>query len=1199
MQKYLKLSLLLSLFLAIFSFAFAATYHIGDGIGSQRFPFGHFYDYERSASLYTASEIGAVGSIEKIGWDCEFPGTVPVPYKIYVGTTTETELPLQTFTALIQNMELVHEGSHTFSSTGWNIFELTNPFEYLGGNLIVAVQIDFTSYSSSELFHYTDGHTNKHMYWQADIDPSDTVGYRDGDRPNLLLELGTLGGDPQLTVDTTVINFANAVFGATMGYQNINLSNSGGGTLTIEAENVSFAGSDQFSYDTTVFPIVLGSAEILPIPVAITGTVEGTATGTITISYDGVDHEVALSANVLPEGLVIIGDDSYNRNMPISPYHEYSYVQTLYKADELMHIDRRIDKIAYHWNGESTGANCNQWTVYMGHTTKEAFTSETDWIALDDLTQVFYGRVGLSATDQWAELAMQTRFVYNGQDNLVIAVREAEPGYESSSSFFYSTDSSEGRSLRYLHDDNVPNPATPPAGYPVSAYPNIKFFFVEDTPKFSVSPKSTRLTNVLPNATSATKNITITNIEGGQLGITAITINGDDEFTLGNLPTLPVSIGENQSISFDVIFSATSVGEYSATVTITDDQNSRDEHNVTLTGTCFDAATLGIPVTLGDGNFANPFMDGPTPYGTFQKNFRQQYLIRASELIDAGTDPFEIEAIAFNVASFVNAPIMPNYRIRMKHTLQEELVIRFETGEYTEVFQSDSFSPTLGWNIHTFSTPFEWDGTSNIIVDIVCALASAAGENARVYFTSNNFNCSSHIASNIQSAETIAKGGVSSQRSNMVLFFKEPEEDPQLSVSTDNIHFNSILNDPTTNAENITITNIGGGQLGISAITILGDDAFELGTLPALPASLGKDESISFDAIFAPTAAGNYSATISITDNLSSRDIHTVSLTGTCFDAAIPGTPVELGENITVTITGAGFVGALETLVDPENLTPIPNPAFSLSKHLVWQLIGTGDATLTFQNNGSEAVWIAYVVGGAWIAEEIPAGGSVEIILSLGSKDASFEFALGKGGNPTLPVELSYFNAVFVANENSVKLNWKTESETQMLGYQIYRSMDKDLVNASLITGTIIDASNSSTGANYSYLDSDVQSGTYYYWLEALSYNSSEFYGYQSVVIDIPSTPELPTVSSMSKAYPNPFKDMTNVDIAIKGGETGSFTIYNMLGQVVYRQSLSEGNVKIEWNGKDSHGNRCGNGVYFYKLTTPTKSETKKMLIMR
>jgi len=310
-----------------------------------------------------------------------------------------------------------------------------------------------------------------------------------------------------------------------------------------------------------------------------------------------------------------------------------------------------------------------------------------------------------------------------------------------------------------------------------------------------------------------------------------------------------------------------------------------------------------------------------------------------------------------------------------------------------------------------------------------------------------------------------------------------------------------------------------------------------------------------------------------------------------------PDVDVTLAPNTTVVISpigGATLAGAYED--DAATTTPIPNSMFVPAYHKVWRIIGDGMINLTISTLEE---WFAHMVGGEWVAQEVTPGVDIIVPIDLGAKDGSFEFALGSGGNPTLPVELSYFNAVFVAKENSVNLKWKTESETQMLGYQIYRSMDTNLANAELITGKILEATNSSTGNTYSYSDREIENGTYYYWLEAVSYNSSDYYGYQSVVVDFPSTPELPDVSSMSNAYPNPFRGKTSVDIAIKSGESGSFTVYNVLGQVVYSKKLSEGNITLEWNGRDMDGNRCGNGVYFYKLVTPSKSETKKMLIIK
>jgi len=131
---------------------------------------------------------------------------------------------------------------------------------------------------------------------------------------------------------------------------------------------------------------------------------------------------------------------------------------------------------------------------------------------------------------------------------------------------------------------------------------------------------------------------------------------------------------------------------------------------------------------------------------------------------------------------------------------------------------------------------------------------------------------------------------------------------------------------------------------------------------------------------------------------------------------------------------------------------------------------------------------------------------------------------------------------------------------------------------------------------NIGHTDNELNEGTYYYWLEAVGYNSSDYYGYQSVLVENPAAPQLPEISSMSNAYPNPFRSSTKVDIEVKAGETANFTVYNMLGQAVYTRNVHEGQTTLEWNGLDKNGRRCGSGIYFYKLSSPSTSQTKKWL---
>jgi len=218
-----------------------------------------------------------------------------------------------------------------------------------------------------------------------------------------------------------------------------------------------------------------------------------------------------------------------------------------------------------------------------------------------------------------------------------------------------------------------------------------------------------------------------------------------------------------------------------------------------------------------------------------------------------------------------------------------------------------------------------------------------------------------------------------------------------------------------------------------------------------------------------------------------------------------------------------------------------------------------------------------------------------------GAKDEIVEMQGGGGGDPTLPVELSSFTAVLTAN-NFVKLTWVSQSETEMLGYRVYRGESGDQASAIMITPTMEPATNTSTTQTYSITDNEVTIGsTYWYWLESVDYASSHFHGPVSIIVEGEVPPVLPETTTMKNAYPNPFRmnSSTTIDVAVKAGENGIVTIYNILGQAVKTFKVSEGTTKINWNGRDAKGNACGSGIYFYKLSTPSMNQTKKMVIVK
>jgi len=284
-------------------------------------------------------------------------------------------------------------------------------------------------------------------------------------------------------------------------------------------------------------------------------------------------------------------------------------------------------------------------------------------------------------------------------------------------------------------------------------------------------------------------------------------------------------------------------------------------------------------------------------------------------------------------------------------------------------------------------------------------------------------------------------------------------------------------------------------------------------------------------------------------------------------------------------------------------IVALPNFA-NITNSVVTVLSGSGVGSFSIAVGVGNWYGIAYYNGswhqalpfninpgpGVFVFSNIDFGAKGDVIILLSEDD-----------DPTLPVELSRFAAVLTA-QNFVALNWTSESETEMLGYRVYRAEMNDVNSAIMITPTIIAATNTSTTQNYKYEDREVSlNTTYWYWLESVDYGTSHMHGPVSVTVTGNVVPELPTVTTMGNIYPNPFRmgANANLEVSVKAGDNATVTVYNILGQAVKTFSVNEGAHTITWNGKDSKGNLCGSGIYFYKLSSNTMNQTKKMVIIK
>ena len=84
--------------------------------------------------------------------------------------------------------------------------------------------------------------------------------------------------------------------------------------------------------------------------------------------------------------------------------------------------------------------------------------------------------------------------------------------------------------------------------------------------------------------------------------------------------------------------------------------------------------------------------------------------------------------------------------------------------------------------------------------------------------------------------------------------------------------------------------------------------------------------------------------------------------------------------------------------------------------------------------------------------------------------------------------------------------------------------------------------------------------------------------------------------------YPNPFNPETKIIFNISEFSKISLEIFNIKGQKVKTlidNTIDKGQHSIIWDGKDGNNQIVSSGVYFYKLTTPTKTLTNRMLLLK
>ena len=209
--------------------------------------------------------------------------------------------------------------------------------------------------------------------------------------------------------------------------------------------------------------------------------------------------------------------------------------------------------------------------------------------------------------------------------------------------------------------------------------------------------------------------------------------------------------------------------------------------------------------------------------------------------------------------------------------------------------------------------------------------------------------------------------------------------------------------------------------------------------------------------------------------------------------------------------------------------------------------------------------------------------------------------------DPTLPVTLSAFTAQYI--ENTPTLYWSTQSETDNMGWFVYRNIEEDFTTSEKISEFIEGHGTTTQQQSYIYedqIENPEVGDTYYYWLESIDYSGMVNHYDKVAQLTIPDQHDpgsglvpVPERYGLFQNEPNPVISSTKISFNLHETAQVELKIYNLRGQLV--KSLYSGmttSQSLAWDGSDNKGRKLSAGVYLYKLIVNGKTEDAKKLIL-
>ena len=266
----------------------------------------------------------------------------------------------------------------------------------------------------------------------------------------------------------------------------------------------------------------------------------------------------------------------------------------------------------------------------------------------------------------------------------------------------------------------------------------------------------------------------------------------------------------------------------------------------------------------------------------------------AAEMNSAGiTGPVLITGMGFYV---VTAPslALPSFVVRIKHTTATNAASWHPADNLVTAYSNASYMPTAGgYDMLIFSTPFQWNGTDNILIDTAFSLVSNASSTGTLQYTNTDNGYCFVWSNSIDQTNVFSGGLVRTRRPNVRLALVTTR--PAITVSTPSVAFGSVRIGASS-VQQFSIQNTGTalltgsisaptGYTVAAAVRESNQDGFvskpKMDSRDALSFSINAGQNNMYNLTFAPLAVQSYNGNVVIASNDPVTPSFNLAVTGT------------------------------------------------------------------------------------------------------------------------------------------------------------------------------------------------------------------------------------------------------------------------------------------------------------------------------